>query len=202
MGRGCCVNGVHIRTGVLMRALFTAALLAVAAIAATPAQAIIDFSGDLIAVTDLGGGNYSFSQSGFSGGGIVTGSFSGFDDDGDLQLASFTNEITAFSMSLSGNAFVADFTLGFADLYGLVYDLDGGPLGDFLSPGLTDFEGISADNGIAFYDAGPGPFEFCDEGYDCAFVANFVPEPASWAMMITGFGMTGAMMRRRRYRAV
>jgi hypothetical protein len=25
-----------------------------------------------------------------------------------------------------------------------------------------------------------------------------VPEPASWAMMVGGFGMMGAMMRRRR----
>lgn len=25
-----------------------------------------------------------------------------------------------------------------------------------------------------------------------------VPEPASWAMMIAGFGLTGAMLRRRR----
>ena len=25
-----------------------------------------------------------------------------------------------------------------------------------------------------------------------------VPEPASWAMLIAGFGLTGAMMRRRR----
>jgi hypothetical protein len=184
-----------------MRAMFKMAVLALAVVAASPAQAIIDFSSELIAVTDLGGGNYSFTQSGFSGGGIVNGSFSGIDDNGDLQLMSFDDEITAFSMSLTGNAFVTDFTLGFADLYGLVYDLDGGPLGDFDSPGQFEFEGISADNGIAFYDAGPGPFEFCGEGYPCALVLNYVPEPSSWAMLITGFGMTGAVMRRRRYRA-
>ena len=27
-----------------------------------------------------------------------------------------------------------------------------------------------------------------------------VPEPASWALMIAGFGLTGAALRRRRYR--
>jgi hypothetical protein len=182
--------------------MFKTALLALAAIVATPAQAIIDFSAELIAVTDLGGGNYSFTQSGFSGGGSVTGSFSGLDDNGDLQLVSFNGEVTAFSMSFSGNANVAAFTLGYADLYGLVYDLDGGPLGDFDSPGLFELEGIDADNGVALYFAGPGPFDFCGEGYTCAVVANFVPEPASWAMMITGFGLTGAAMRRRRYRAI
>jgi hypothetical protein len=31
--------------------------------------------------------------------------------------------------------------------------------------------------------------------------ANAVPEPASWAMMIGGFALTGAAMRRRRFRA-
>lgn len=33
-------------------------------------------------------------------------------------------------------------------------------------------------------------------------VATFVPEPASWAMLIAGFGLTGAAMRRRRAVAV
>jgi hypothetical protein len=28
--------------------------------------------------------------------------------------------------------------------------------------------------------------------------AGVVPEPASWAMLLAGFGLTGAMMRRRR----
>ena len=30
-----------------------------------------------------------------------------------------------------------------------------------------------------------------------AFFLNAVPEPASWAMMIAGFGLVGAAMRRR-----
>jgi hypothetical protein len=29
-----------------------------------------------------------------------------------------------------------------------------------------------------------------------------VPEPASWAMLIAGFGLTGAAMRRRRQQAL
>ena len=37
-----------------------------------------------------------------------------------------------------------------------------------------------------------------------AFTANVsaVPEPASWAMLIAGFGLTGAALRRRRMAAV
>lgn len=34
-------------------------------------------------------------------------------------------------------------------------------------------------------------------GTEHAFYLNAVPEPASWAMMITGFGLVGAAMRRR-----
>jgi hypothetical protein len=35
-----------------------------------------------------------------------------------------------------------------------------------------------------------------------ALLGSDVPEPASWAMMIAGFGLTGAAMRRRRSTAV
>ena len=31
------------------------------------------------------------------------------------------------------------------------------------------------------------------------FESTNVPEPASWAMLIAGFGLTGAMLRRRRH---
>lgn len=36
---------------------------------------------------------------------------------------------------------------------------------------------------------------------DIAFASTHVPEPASWAMMITGFGMMGGALRRRRLAA-
>ena len=35
-----------------------------------------------------------------------------------------------------------------------------------------------------------------------AFVIPFVPEPSTWAMMLTGFGLTGYALRRRRSRVV
>lgn len=35
-----------------------------------------------------------------------------------------------------------------------------------------------------------------------AFVVPFVPEPATWALMLTGFGLTGYALRRRRFRTV
>jgi hypothetical protein len=35
-----------------------------------------------------------------------------------------------------------------------------------------------------------------------AYVVPFVPEPATWALMLTGFGLTGYALRRRRLRPV
>ncbi len=40
--------------------------------------------------------------------------------------------------------------------------------------------------------------DFGNTGINYAFTIGAVPEPASWAMMIGGFGLTGAAMRRRR----
>lgn len=39
---------------------------------------------------------------------------------------------------------------------------------------------------------------FFTQGVDNVFVSGAVPEPASWAMLITGFGLVGAAARRRR----
>ena len=182
------------------RSVAFGAALAMALMGAAPAQAAFDFSSENVIVTDLGGGNYSFTQAGWSGGGLVGGTFSGLDDDGDLQLDSFFGEITAFSMNFSGNGFAPAFSIGIAGLDGLVFDLDGSNLlGDGI--GGFDAEGIAAYGFASLYVAGPGPLDVCGEGFECAVVASFVPEPSQWAMLIAGFGLTGAAMRRRRYRA-
>lgn len=77
---------------------------------------------------------YNFSQAGFDEGASVTGMFTGEDLNGDGQLSNFdpdnfnidTGEITDFIMDFSGNSLVSPFSLGFADLHGFAYDLDGG----------------------------------------------------------------------------
>ena len=49
----------------------------------------------------------------------------------------------------------------------------------------------------------PDIYVFADESFNTVFFGQFdgrapgVPEPASWALMIAGFGMTGALLRRR-----
>jgi hypothetical protein len=67
------------------------------------------------------------------------------------------------------------------DINGDVVQLAPGARSTLLDDGGRDFW-----NSAASFDAGPGG----------------VPEPASWAMLIMGFGLTGAVMRRRTHRAV
>ncbi len=112
---------------------------------------------------------FTFSQGGFAEGATVSGSFSGEDLDSDGQLASFNGEISDFQMSFSGNSVVPAFSLGFAELNGLVYDLNGGPLGDGQVLGI---EGIAADDATFSYQAGPGPVDLCGQGIDCASVSD------------------------------
>lgn len=117
--------------------------------------------------------DYAFSQSGFAEGAEVTGSFTGFDSNGDGQLVGFggLGEISAFSMSFSGNSIVDPFSMGIDDLFGLVYDLDGGPLGDGV---LLAIEGVRSVDATFLYEAGPGPFggAICGTGVDCARVTQ------------------------------
>ena len=50
--------------------------------------------------------------------------------------------------------------------------------------------------GILYFGVGDG--NFSDNGGAYRIVINAVPEPASWALMIAGFGMLGAATRQQR----
>lgn len=101
---------------------------------------------------------FDFYQDGFDDRASVTGMFVGDDLDGNGQLSSFNKEVYDFEMSFSGNSLVPAFTLGYSDLVDLVYDLDGGPLGDGTN---GDSEGIGAKSESFEYKAGPGPVYIC-----------------------------------------
>jgi len=77
-------------------------------------------------------------------------------------------------------------TIPAVNTFGLV-TRDSGALGPFTTD-LLRFTAVSGDNYYAVSEI---------QG----FVAD-VPEPATWAMLIAGFGLTGAMLRRRRTLAV
>jgi hypothetical protein len=119
----------------------------------------------------------SFSQTGFTGGATVTGSFTGTDADGDGWLNSFVSgEITGYSMSFSGNVHVGAFShtitdFAFAGLVGgLVYRLPATFVGDFLGDdGVSPFEGIAS-----------GPIS-----------GSLLPPPATLYGYRTGPGPTG-----------
>ena len=152
--------------------------------------------------------SFQFEQVGYLEGAAVTGTFTGEDLDLNGQLSAFSGEISAFSMSFSGNSLVAPFNLGLGDLAGFVYDLDGGPLGDGL---ILDIEGIGAGPSPEQYVAGPGPFNPCGIGVDCAFVfdgvgtdvsgelitVTIVPEPSTALLTALGLAWLGGGRRRR-----
>lgn len=86
----------------------------------------------------------------------------------------------------------------FADLVGLVYDRDGGPLGDGTALAI---EGIGAIGAGTSFLIGPSPFGVCGTGAICGTItgpaAAVIPEPGTLAMLIAGFGLVGAVARRR-----
>ena len=126
---------------------------------------------------------FSFTQAGFSEGATVSMTFTGTDNDIDGQISSFNGEVTAFSMSFSGNTVVPAFSLSFPDLFGLVYDLDGGPLGDGQILGI---EGVGASGPQFSYAAGPGPVGLCGVGVICAIVSDGVSDDTSMELLVRG----------------
>lgn len=82
------------------------------------------------------------------------------------------------------------------DFYGPVIDLSTsfGPEAGINVFGLNQFQSVSTTAGALTFNASSNVV-FSGQLID---TANAVPEPASWAMMITGFGAIGFAMRRRR----
>lgn len=161
---------------------------------------------------------YTFTQGGFDEGATVSGSFTGEDLDNDGQLVFFGGpteggpaELSAFTLSFSGNSLVSGFTMGLLDLFGFVYTLDGGPLGDDPS-GAS--EGIGLDNGFVSYAVGPGPVGLCNGVDICSVIDDFttggftasieavqvnaIPLPAALPLLAGALGVMGFMGRRRR----
>lgn len=119
-------------------------------------------------------------------------------DGESVLLITFDAPVTAFGMDyteLNGKAGPLTATLG-------------GLSGDILltTSSAVQFFGYTSETpftqvrlGMPFYYFGEGRFPTID---NVTFGAVGVPEPGSWALMIGGFGLAGAALRRRRASAV
>lgn len=82
------------------------------------------------------------------------------------------------------------FSGGVFDIYGLAFVLDNGNAVNLWSNGVTP--GVGLNYGVAITDRTDVL------GYSGGVSIQAVPEPATWAMMLGGFGILGAGMRHRR----
>lgn len=140
---------------------------------------------------------------------------------GDMSAVGLGTPLT-FSAVTATNGSAVSFASSFGSFVGTIQDLMTVPapnavvsfnaLGNFTPSGtLTAFEAGLASLTVSFTQTG----ELTNGGRQPAISGSFtfasppavgsgsvVPEPAAWAMLIAGFGLTGAAMRRRGARAV
>jgi hypothetical protein len=137
----------------------------------------------------------------------------GVDTDGIVEFAQFDIDSNAVPddfelgaefafFDLPGIYTYGNFTIDLDDMYFYHADFGGGIFGQ---------SGITATNGLQLYtgseDASTlltGTFVLTDyyDGAPLMLTVTAVPEPMTWALMIGGFAMTGAVLRRRRVHAV
>jgi hypothetical protein len=137
-------------------------------------------------------GSYSMST---VGAGFVFGNV--FSGDGPFDLADFLHVECSFGAAVCGDHSFAIHLKVLADTFQEV-EIQAGGLGH----GVSEFNGM-IDPMISF-DLGSG-YDFSGLTLDVApdaqppvTAGGGVPEPASWALMIAGFGLAGAALRRRR----
>ena len=133
--------------------------------------------------------------------------FFGFADYGKSVLSDFDNGLAANDASCLlgtnfGTAQFCNLGLGLNEV-GVAGGDSGGP--SFINGRLALITSYGLSFGSAFGDVDEalnstfGEFSgFVPVGIHSAFIAGAVPEPGSWALMIAGFGLTGAAMRRQR----
>jgi hypothetical protein len=107
-----------------------------------------------------------------------------------LNAASFASA-SSYGLGSASATATFDHTLRWLGVSRIQYDAGGGNFVD--APEGFRLDLISDTTGFNYWNAaGPNPF----------IAAGGIPEPASWAMLIIGFGLTGTFMRRRTHRAV
>lgn len=128
--------------------------------------------------------------------------------DGVFQDVATTAGLTYDLSFYVGNANTAGtYAMYYEDPATVDLSINGGPRVSFVNSDITQnevnwklfntsFIASGAITRIAFLN-GNAPTDNFDGIDDISLVANSVPEPASWALMIAGVGLTGASLRRR-----
>ncbi len=147
----------------------------------------------------LGTGGYGLNDNGVMNTTRIIGTNSG----SDVVTLTFANPVAAFGAGMN-YAVIGGNPVGNAPVIS-AFDAGGGLIASFnletLAPirsgGANEFllfRGINGNGTLIKSFTMSGGFLIAGE----TFTSAVVPEPASWAMLIAGFGLTGAAMRRRR----
>jgi hypothetical protein len=186
-------------------------------------KSIISILGALAAImaSPASAATITFVIGGFGEGATIAGSFTGTDlnNNGALELGvGVPNEITALTATYSGNSYSSGFTISLGDpghqamIYALGATTFAASSGPYSSSGLNFYS--AAAGSIPSMSAGKAAGYGCTGSSVCARISDrngvpldssdigtitaaAVPEPASWAMMLGGFGLAGAAMRRK-----
>ena len=111
---------------------------------------------------------------------------------------SFASTLTSFSLDIASHTFS---TLTIFDKVGatLLSTVITNTAGAFTNPGVYAFYQTTSSNGIGGFSlSGSAQGNISIDNLTVTTGSGGVPEPATWAMMISGFGMAGAMIRRRK----
>ncbi len=112
-----------------------------------------------------------------------------------LSLSLTSRQVGANSNALD----IGNFTVNGVN-FGSFSAAGGAALTQWFAPTANSFVNLDITGTITFRNTGGnGAFQNERPNLNIAFAGlQPVPEPASWAMLIAGFGLTGAMLRRRR----
>lgn len=114
-----------------------------------------------------------------------------FDRIDDVPPVNGSNSGTATLIGATGDLAGINLDGGCSNCFAPIMGRAPGPFGGFSFTGITGSTTVSLD----------GSYEVDRISFTSQVQTGFegaVPEPASWAMLIAGFGLTGAAMRRRR----
>ncbi|MEN9868811.1 MAG: hypothetical protein RL748_4401 [Pseudomonadota bacterium] len=155
----------------------------------------------MLAASVANAGTYTFTQTGFSDGATVSGFFQGLDQNHDGHIVG--SEIWNFSAVIHGGLYDG-VVFETNRRYGafISYDVGSGWIGDGVGEKLDAFSGlqigwISGASGGNVYDGFGSYPSSVSRNLIQVTEPTAVPEPESWAMMLSGLGALALLARRK-----